>query len=115
MKQWCPGSAYTREVHWMRDYQEVKVTMTSFIDGSSSLDEQGYQIDYPHANPTRFKVNDLLMIAGVVSPGDVAERGAILSTTIRWQCSSTSTSECQRGIESTRMDQSESGFSQISD
>eukprot|EP00347_Sterkiella_histriomuscorum_P007628 403348185 len=73
-----------------------------------SQSEDGSQIEYPRANPTQFKVKDLLQIAGVTSFSKVREKGAVLIATIIWRC--TTEHGCTRGIEVTRMDQSESGY-----
>lgn len=63
---------------------------------------------FPHANPTQFKVADLLQIAGVLSYDAVRTNGAILTAMIKWSC--TLDSGCNRGIEVTRMDSYEQGF-----
>lgn len=67
-----------------------------------SQTSDGKQIEYPHSNPTQFKVKDLLQIAGVTSLAKVKDKGAILIATIIWKCSHEH--GCTRGIEVTRMD-----------
>lgn len=50
----------------------MAVLLTSFLPSDSGMlsaldDSNGIHIEYPHVNPTMFKVHDLLRIAGVVS------------------------------------------------
>ena len=100
------------EVHNLQNVKFINVIMDSYLNFNGGIErsqgQDGTQIEYPRANPTQFKVNELLQIAGVSNYSSIQERGAVLIATVIWKCNIES--GCSRGIEVTRMDQSGSGY-----
>ncbi|CDW84521.1 p2x purinoceptor 1-like [Stylonychia lemnae] len=112
MKQWCLPKDIKPEVHILQNVEHFNLIMDSYLQFNDEIirsqSSDGKQIEYPHSNPTQFKLNDLIQISGVTNFDKVREKGAVLITTIIWRC--TEETGCSRGIEVTRMDQSEAGF-----
>ncbi len=70
-KQWCPSREGTREIHYIKDFHKFNILLNSFLPSDfgiqSSLDSSdGKQVEYPHQNPTSFKIHDLLRKAGIL-------------------------------------------------
>ena len=65
---WCPqlnsNTFPVTEVHNLQNVKFINVIMDSYLNFNGGIErsqgQDGTQIEYPRANPTQFKVNELL-------------------------------------------------------